>query len=177
MARRWRVRRVVVWTGVALCAALLAVSAFTLRWSIYWLRSDYRADFCIDEGTAFCVWCMDGTPPRSTDPRTLAEPNDGIPVGWSLQSNDHAFEWGMLRPRARIWDPRYPGHVVPWSRAVQLPLWIPFLAIGVPCGLLWWRERRRVRPGHCRCGYDLTGNVSGRCSECGAAVVAGGRCA
>ncbi len=26
-------------------------------------------------------------------------------------------------------------------------------------------------PGHCRnCGYDLTGNVSGRCPECGSEV-------
>ncbi len=34
--------------------------------------------------------------------------------------------------------------------------------------------RRRAR-GQCqKCGYDLTGNVSGRCPECGE-VVAGGR--
>lgn len=32
--------------------------------------------------------------------------------------------------------------------------------IGIP--------RRFTRPGHCRtCGYDLTGNQSGRCPECG----------
>ncbi len=38
------------------------------------------------------------------------------------------------------------------------------------CALLWLR-RRRFPPGHCqRCGYDLTGNVSGRCPECGAPV-------
>ena len=31
------------------------------------------------------------------------------------------------------------------------------------------RRRRRRRSGRCqRCGYDLTGNVSGRCPECGA---------
>jgi rubrerythrin len=27
---------------------------------------------------------------------------------------------------------------------------------------------RRIPPGHCqRCGYNLTGNVSGVCPECG----------
>lgn len=31
----------------------------------------------------------------------------------------------------------------------------------------WWRADRHRR-GHCRkCGYNLTGNVSGRCPECG----------
>jgi hypothetical protein len=43
-------------------------------------------------------------------------------------------------------------------------------------GLLGWdlidrpnaRRRRRLRNGQCiRCGYDLTGNVSGVCPECG----------
>lgn len=34
-----------------------------------------------------------------------------------------------------------------------------------------WLIRRRPPPGHCvSCGYDLTGNVSGRCPECGASV-------
>ncbi len=34
----------------------------------------------------------------------------------------------------------------------------------------WWRTARHRR-GRCRkCGYDLTGNVSGVCPECGAAV-------
>ena len=33
---------------------------------------------------------------------------------------------------------------------------------------LWWRDRRINPKGHCqKCGYDLTGNVSGRCPECG----------
>ncbi len=38
----------------------------------------------------------------------------------------------------------------------------------------WLALRYAARPprGHCRsCGYDLTGNVTGRCPECGCAVV------
>ena len=32
---------------------------------------------------------------------------------------------------------------------------------------------RHDKPGHCKtCGYNLTGNVSGKCSECGAPVPA-----
>ena len=36
------------------------------------------------------------------------------------------------------------------------------------------RLARRInsesRPGHCECGYDLTGNVTGVCPECGTSV-------
>ena len=34
--------------------------------------------------------------------------------------------------------------------------------------VLFVRKRlSRIKAGHCRCGYDLTGNVSGKCPECG----------
>lgn len=48
--------------------------------------------------------------------------------------------------------------------------------LGLPLAVLaliarWitiWRMGARLLPGHCfGCGYDLTGNVSGRCPECG----------
>jgi hypothetical protein len=56
-----------------------------------------------------------------------------------------------------------------------VPFWIPFLlfatypAIALIRGPL--RRRRRRRRGLCvSCGYDLTGNVTGRCSECGSCM-------
>jgi len=60
---------------------------------------------------------------------------------------------------------------------------LPFIAFGVrawPLAALlvilpaWWVVRRILRRpglGHCRCGYDLTANVSGVCPECGTPVV------
>ncbi|MCB9850953.1 MAG: hypothetical protein H6817_09655 [Phycisphaerales bacterium] len=42
-------------------------------------------------------------------------------------------------------------------------------AVGVLAHSLW---RKRLSPGRCsRCGYDLTGNVTGVCPECGERVV------
>ena len=64
-----------------------------------------------------------------------------------------------------------------WTRRVlvQLPMWFPtvlfaaypiFAFIRGP--LRRWRRRRK---GLCiTCGYDLTGNVSGVCPECGAEI-------
>ena len=75
--------------------------------------------------------------------------------------------------------------------AAAVVLWPLFMAAtslgGIPAGVvvlfavpacLWylldrpvWLRRRRLRRGHCEhCGYDLTGNVSGVCPECGQAA-------
>ncbi|MCH7993221.1 MAG: hypothetical protein IIB57_02125 [Planctomycetes bacterium] len=60
-------------------------------------------------------------------------------------------------------------------RMVYVPLWMPFVLFAVfpviaACrGPL--RRRRRRRRGLCvQCGYDLTGNTTGVCSECGQRV-------
>ena len=51
---------------------------------------------------------------------------------------------------------------------LYLPLWPPFFLFLIPGGLLWLRDHRDPRPGFCSvCDYDLTGNTSGRCPECG----------
>jgi hypothetical protein len=50
---------------------------------------------------------------------------------------------------------------------VACPLWVP-IAVFSLAGILMWPHRRRMHVGGCAsCGYDLTGNVSGRCPECG----------
>ncbi|MBN1858452.1 hypothetical protein JW848_04525 [Candidatus Bipolaricaulota bacterium] len=69
-----------------------------------------------------------------------------------------------------------PDDLIDWSWlqvngfyiGLVLPLWIPFVIAVIPTGVLWYLDRRRIPPGYCRkCGYDLTGNVSGVCPECG----------
>ncbi len=52
-----------------------------------------------------------------------------------------------------------------------MPLWLPLRVIAIPTAWLFHRDRKRIQPGHCQmCGYDLTGNVSGVCPECGTKV-------
>lgn len=92
----------------------------------------------------------------------------GWPTGWGYQS-----QFPYRRYTWRNWYPRYstrpiPNHPGVWSLYVQIPLWIFVMLTGIPAAYLFRRDRNRRLPGHCRgCGYDLFGNTSGKCPECG----------
>ncbi len=50
---------------------------------------------------------------------------------------------------------------------IGIPIWMLFVGIAVPTVLLWRRDKR-IPKGHCQnCGYNLRGDVFGRCPECG----------
>ena len=52
-------------------------------------------------------------------------------------------------------------------RFIGVPLWLFVFMAGFPPECLWYRDRRR-QPGLClKCGYDLRGNTSGVCPDCG----------
>ena len=68
--------------------------------------------------------------------------------------------------RSGVPAPQYGGDGVSLSLPVLLVL------IALPTILLWHLDRRRHPPGHCAdCGYNLTGNVSRVCPECGTSIV------
>lgn len=57
---------------------------------------------------------------------------------------------------------------------IHVPLVVPTLLVAIAAAWIWIPIlRRKRRPDVCKCGYDLTGNASGVCPECGAAVPAG----
>ena len=73
--------------------------------------------------------------------------------------------WGIRRGEDH-WDYR------PWQARffVDVPLW-PIWVLLVPVTVIMYRRDRPAPPGLCQnCGYNLTGNVSRRCPECGKAV-------
>lgn len=104
------------------------------------------------------------------------------------------WEWyhRPIREPEGVWAPHlgkdrqhgvmaYWYHTEFWIR--RIPLWLA----GIPLALLacggillvggfrslfrWMRFIHRVSAGRCgKCGYDLTGNVSGVCPECGCAT-------
>lgn len=107
--------------------------------------------------------------------------------GVTLWPGGCEFSWNMVRvdvsepmflagrldeytPLARtrpflFWWPsrRFVGNTL----SVAVPYWTLLSALAPLTAFLWYRDRRPP-PGHCQaCGYDLTGNVSGKCPECG----------
>ncbi len=135
-----------------ICVALVAAWLLTFR-SATWLRSSTHLD-----GNGVSWDWYEGTMAFTRNCRLTRRPLFQWVHGDPWSYSHYGFCW----PRVLLWEP--------WSRGAQIvviPFWIPLLLAGLPTTLLWWRDRRRVQPGHCPCGYDLTGNVSGICPECG----------
>ena len=67
------------------------------------------------------------------------------------------------------WRPHYIFDPQSTCRALIMPLFWPVIAFALHP--IWYvATRPRVKLGHCPCGYDLTGNTSGKCPECGAPI-------
>lgn len=103
------------------------------------------------------------------------------PKGYGSRPNVRGWRWnpGFSVGRASLFTPLY----FYWPEVtrsedgfsqVKLPLYIPFAGfVGVLIypSIPFVRRRWRRRRGQCvRCAYDLTGNTSGVCPECGTPI-------
>jgi hypothetical protein len=86
--------------------------------------------------------------------------------------------WGISSwhsPRAGRFLPAWTPYVLANDRCVIVALWTPVALFAMPMVIFWVYEIRRTRmsdrrrnPLGCHaCGYNLTGNLSGICPECG----------
>jgi hypothetical protein len=101
------------------------------------------------------------------------------PSGWSLgppmPSTNAAWQCFLISLRLPTYHrgEMYSGttSLGVTSVHVDVPFWLPFLLCAIPALYVFWKDARRPLPGHCTaCGYNLTGNVSGVCPECGTSV-------
>jgi hypothetical protein len=149
MRRRGRVRRVGKWVGLVACLSLVATTAASAVVGVIW-NDPGVATISLDGGAVTFAYCV------STTSKT------GNALWWSYTSTE--LVW---LPSHSVWTGSAGSVRATWN-ITTLPPWIPLFVLAIPTAYLWHRDRR-PRAGHCqRCGYDLTGNVSGRCSECGA---------
>jgi hypothetical protein len=132
-------------------------------------------------------WCLHGGP--------IPEFADSF---WSVQADAGQFwlhvRWLTEQPYASAWNYRHFGpfgylrDLEPLYKngrpeagasvkqvSLYAELWACVGLLGAYPAIAYWRgpRRRRIRyaRGRCiECGYDLTGNTSGVCSECGRAI-------
>jgi hypothetical protein len=120
---------------------------------IVWVDDKSMLMFVLSEGAVSVIWFE----PDASRP---SRGEFGRP-GWTIE--DKVARMPLLPSSVREHFPPYG--TICW---IVIPLWIPLVLLAGIIAYLWWRDRHRYRPGHCRtCGYDLTGNVSGVCPECG----------
>ena len=161
MRRRGRVRRIARRVGVLACTTILAGYPLSLIGGRAWGSDDLDGMFVIANGSFGFQWHISRS--RRFD-RTARRFTRMTAVEFAAQRNGYPY-WS--HPRRWLWRPLFVAKV----GIVSVPLWMPLLAVSIPTAYLFWLDRRRFPPGHCqRCGYDLTGNVSGRCSECGVEI-------
>jgi hypothetical protein len=157
---RWR--GLLKWSGTLACLLILLAAAACLKWGGIEVSDGATWAVTLAVGSLGVTW---GTTSSSWGNPIVEFYSQGIrfvPRYWTGQRAIDAWaRYGLL--------PKSDG-VTARGGTITVPLWIPFLLIGLPTGWLWWRDRRRVPAGCCACGYDLTGNVSGICPECGRAV-------
>lgn len=137
-------------------------------WIAEWERvsSDDRITFTLSRG------CL--TPLRFTrqywpsDSLLSAETYPTRPDEFRLTPEHTAPSWSWGFGIQQV-----PSHGGNFGMEHTLPLWAPFLALGLPAGWAWRADaiiRRRERSHLClRCGYDRKGLASdAACPECGA---------
>ena len=153
MARLGRKGRVFKWAGLMVSLFVLVAWAASFPvWCAYIVNTSRSSlDLTLSQG------CL----ASNYDRDSLVMWEGGKP--WIMGLN--------RRPWSPCWWARCSRPYYGWH--VTVPLWMPFLVFAIPTIWLWWIDRRRIPPGHCRkCGYNLTGNMSGVCPECGEQIVA-----
>lgn len=83
--------------------------------------------------------------------------------GWSTGPGERFWSFGFIMPRRTAWPQGWVVYIVPmWLGLVPAIMAAPFLLL----------LKKHEPPPHCcqRCSYDLTGNASGVCPECGTPV-------
>ncbi len=157
LIRKSHLRGLVKWGGLLTCLVLIVALPFSVR-GIYCLQilsKDTWWQIGIGRGALRLQW---GLKQRTLIPPRTPQPTISL------------HEWSD--PRKNVLVPRWKKFPETWMQMprteVDIPIWLPLTAVASLTTFLMVRDRQRPRPGHChKCGYNLKGNVSGVCPECG----------
>ncbi len=140
MKKRIRIRRIMKWCGLVLNLLLIAAFFTSLKYSISLSCEGYA----LSSGYG-CLF--------ATEARTRA------PLRFEAR---RLTRMEMFTKKPMSSSGRGMWYVV-------TPTWIPLLFAAIVTVWLW-RSDRQPKSGCVECGYNLTGNVSGVCPECGSAI-------
>lgn len=144
--------------GTAGCVVLAMFYSLSMVWNGSWTR--HEDIVYLGNGGLGMIWRSAAAgapinPPVSLDHFNARRHYNEMRILKDLNLAGSALEWA------------FQGRVGPGGAQVFVPLWAPLLAVALPT-LYACCRCRRFPPGHCRkCGYDLTGNTTGICPECG----------
>ncbi|GMU80304.1 MAG: hypothetical protein AMXMBFR47_01750 [Planctomycetota bacterium] len=98
---------------------------------------------------------------------TILETDLWVPLQIDTQRIGPRWDWGFQTSGDSYLI--MPDNSLAKAHSVVVPLW----PVALACLILVLRARRRTESLHPKCGscgYDITGNFSGRCPECGTAT-------
>ncbi len=154
---RSRVWSILKWGGTVLTVLLFVVWVVSAWWQVPLRQGGSRGAYGVGAGQLLVTW------PMRTQP-----PSGGMRVE-AIELRFSGFNWWFASSRLSVVVKGTTLHLV------AVPIWTLALAAGVPSAWLWYRDRRRA-PGLCiTCSYDLRGNESGVCPECGSEAPVPGR--
>jgi hypothetical protein len=148
----WRMRRSWLrWVCHAGCVLIIAAWAISLRWVPAFQIFIGGATFVLSLGDGEAsLLLIRGSAPTRPD-FTLSDNPNGLNSSPSVPSCHRVDLFGSSL-----------------GTLCESPLWLPFLLLLVRAAAFFLRDCRHLPQNACRaCGYNLTGNVSGRCPECG----------
>ncbi len=166
MRTRSRPRRVLIWS------LTLLLTLFAIAWL---LSIRYYAEY---EGVTFRMEIVSGQVYTKYAIGLGPTPIDPSLCGWKVHVipnqawGSDPFNYGFILPRYETSSIPLLQFLVPGTQAKlvhsSFPFWVPMAALAIPAALLWRHNRRRPTEGHCpNCNYNMTGNVSNKCPECG----------
>ena len=162
--RRWLWRA--KWVGVAYCVSILFAFTLSTERRFVWISPSAQHWVSLQFGAVQYLHSPRGSPQFLWyyDPGWNVIPYG---VDWSRRTN-----FGLMLRLS-------PATGSAGLRIVTIPLWMPILAFAIPTALTWRAHSLSFRrPGCCRnCGYNLIGNTSGVCPECGEKIRGSERCA
>lgn len=143
---RTAVRKALKNITLAFSIVLFLAAVFSVKYDVLWRDQDYKHYFRLQRGRVLLGW--------STRPSTQRFAGD-----WHARSmRDLGFCW---QPEIRRTN---------WACFVLIPLWIPLAATLIVIAILHHMGQATKRDQCAKCKYDLTGNLSGVCPECGSRI-------